>query len=57
MLAGGGFLSRAIIAVAVRIGQGPVAHRLGKHLRFARADVEIWLASRREAASRAGWAR
>ncbi|MCL2489502.1 MAG: helix-turn-helix domain-containing protein [Propionibacteriaceae bacterium] len=29
-------------------GQGPVAHRLGKHLKYARADVDAWLASRRD---------
>jgi excisionase family DNA binding protein len=38
-------------------GQGPVAHRLGKHLRFKRADVEAWLASHRETATGAGWSR
>jgi excisionase family DNA binding protein len=38
-------------------GQGPVAHRLGKHLRFAPQDVEAWLASRRETPANAGWSR
>lgn len=27
-------------------GQGPVAHRAGRHLRYRRSDVEAWLASR-----------
>jgi excisionase family DNA binding protein len=29
-------------------GLGPVAHRFGKHLRFAICDVEAWIATRRE---------
>ena len=29
-------------------GDGPVAHRLGKHLKYARADVDAWLATRRD---------
>ncbi|MDR1441202.1 MAG: helix-turn-helix domain-containing protein [Bifidobacteriaceae bacterium] len=29
-------------------GLGPVAHRFGKHLTFTAADVEAWIASRRE---------
>lgn len=29
-------------------GDGPVAYRLGKHLKYARADVDAWLASRRD---------
>ncbi len=29
-------------------GEGPVAHRFGKHLRYALADVEAWIASHRE---------
>jgi excisionase family DNA binding protein len=29
-------------------GEGPVAHRFGKHLKFAVADVATWVASRRE---------
>jgi len=29
-------------------GLGPVGHRLGKHLKYARGDVEAWLASRRD---------
>ena len=33
-------------------GLGPVAHRLGKHLRFARADVDAWLAGRRDGGDR-----
>ena len=35
-------------------GGGPVAHRLGKHLRFKPADVEAWLVSRREGVSNIG---
>ncbi|MDR1392759.1 MAG: helix-turn-helix domain-containing protein [Bifidobacteriaceae bacterium] len=29
-------------------GLGPVAHRFGKHVKFAAVDVEAWIASRRE---------
>ena len=29
-------------------GRGPIAHRIGKHLKFAATDVREWLASRRE---------
>jgi excisionase family DNA binding protein len=29
-------------------GLGPVAHRFGKHIKFAAADVQAWIASRRE---------
>ena len=28
-------------------GKGPVAHRFGKHLRFAMSDVQTWMATRR----------
>lgn len=28
--------------------RGPVAHRVGRYLRFRRADVEAWLAEQRE---------
>ena len=28
---------------------GPPAHKVGKHLRFAASDVEAWLANRRDA--------
>lgn len=35
-------------------GDGPVAYRLGKHLKYARADVEAWLASRRDDAKVGG---
>ncbi|MDR1791373.1 MAG: helix-turn-helix domain-containing protein [Propionibacteriaceae bacterium] len=31
-------------------GEGPVAHRFGKHLKFAASDVKAWMASRREGA-------
>jgi excisionase family DNA binding protein len=31
---------------------GPVAHRLGKHLRFAISDVQAWLGSHRDGGSR-----
>jgi len=31
---------------------GPVAYRLGKHLRFAMTDVECWLATRRDGVRR-----
>jgi excisionase family DNA binding protein len=31
-------------------GEGPVAYRFGKHLKFAVADVASWMASRREGA-------
>jgi excisionase family DNA binding protein len=30
-------------------GAGPVAHRIGKHVKFALADVRAWLETRREA--------
>lgn len=30
-------------------GTGPAAHRIGKHLRYRRSDVEAWLASLRDA--------
>ena len=26
-------------------GAGPTAHRVGKHLRYRRADVDAWLAA------------
>jgi excisionase family DNA binding protein len=29
-------------------GLGPVAHRFGKHVKFARSDVAEWLAAQRE---------
>lgn len=29
-------------------GTGPVGHRVGRHLRFRLADVEVWLDSRRD---------
>jgi len=29
-------------------GEGPVAYRFGKHLRFTTDDVEAWMATRRE---------
>jgi excisionase family DNA binding protein len=29
-------------------GGGPPAHRVGRHLRFAPADVQAWLADRRD---------
>ncbi|MDR0594137.1 MAG: helix-turn-helix domain-containing protein [Bifidobacteriaceae bacterium] len=29
-------------------GLGPVGHRFGKHVKFAAADVEAWIASHRE---------
>jgi len=29
-------------------GKGPVAYRLGKHLKYARADVDAWLSTRRD---------
>jgi len=28
-------------------GDGPTAHRVGKHLRYRRADVEAWLTGQR----------
>jgi len=31
-------------------GKGPVAHRFGKHLRFALSDVRAWIAAQRNAA-------
>jgi excisionase family DNA binding protein len=31
-----------------KYSQGPVATRMGKHLRFARADVIAWLEGQRE---------
>lgn len=33
-------------------GVGPVAYRLGKHLRFNVPDVERWLGTRRDRAQR-----
>jgi predicted DNA-binding transcriptional regulator AlpA len=30
-------------------GIGPVAHKIGQHVRYAPSDVEAWLASRRDA--------
>jgi excisionase family DNA binding protein len=30
-------------------GKGPRGHKLGKHVRFRRADVEEWLAAQAEA--------
>jgi excisionase family DNA binding protein len=32
-------------------GAGPVAHRIGKHVKFALTDVRAWLDGRREAPS------
>lgn len=32
-------------------GTGPPGHRLGKHVRYRRADVDTWLATRRDAAA------
>lgn len=32
-------------------GVGPVAHKVGQHVRYAKDDVEAWLAERREVAS------
>jgi len=32
-------------------GDGPVAYRLGKHLKYARTDVDAWLATRRDNAT------
>ena len=29
-------------------GTGPVGHRIGRHLRFRREDVEAWLEQRRD---------
>ncbi|MDR3202160.1 MAG: helix-turn-helix domain-containing protein [Bifidobacteriaceae bacterium] len=29
-------------------GKGPVAHRFGKHLKFALGDVHAWVAAQRE---------
>jgi excisionase family DNA binding protein len=29
-------------------GKGPAAHRIGRHLRYSRADVAKWLAGTRE---------
>ena len=29
-------------------GKGPVAHRVGRHLRFRRVDTEKWLAEQRD---------
>ena len=29
-------------------GRGPTAHKVGQHVRYAPADVESWLAERRE---------
>lgn len=31
-------------------GTGPVAHKVGQHVRFAPADVESWLAEHRDGA-------
>ncbi|MDR1186521.1 MAG: helix-turn-helix domain-containing protein [Bifidobacteriaceae bacterium] len=31
--------------------EGPVAHRFGKHLKFAASDVASWLAAKREGAT------
>ncbi len=33
-------------------GHGPVAHRLGKHLRYSRADVAAWLLAQRDERNR-----
>ena len=30
------------------INTGPVGHRIGRHLRFRREDVEAWLEQRRD---------
>lgn len=30
-------------------GQGPRAHRFGKHLKFALSDVQAWIAEQRDA--------
>jgi excisionase family DNA binding protein len=32
-------------------GEGPPGYRLGKHVRFRRADVEAWLATQADSAS------
>jgi len=29
-------------------GTGPVGHRIGRHLRFRREDVEAWVGQRRD---------
>ena len=29
-------------------GKGPVAHRFGKHVKFAVSDIQTWLAAQRE---------
>lgn len=29
-------------------GAGPVAHKIGRHVRYARADVDAWLTTCRE---------
>lgn len=39
-------LSVHTLAYFRRRGLGPVAHRLGKHVRYYRADVLSWLANR-----------
>ncbi|MGH2810910.1 MAG: helix-turn-helix transcriptional regulator [Actinomycetota bacterium] len=31
-------------------GQGPKAHKIGRHLRYRASDVEAWLESRRQSA-------
>lgn len=30
-------------------GEGPMGYRVGKHIRFRRSDVELWLAERADA--------
>jgi excisionase family DNA binding protein len=32
-------------------GEGPAGYRLGKHVRFRRADVDAWLATQADSAS------
>jgi len=29
-------------------GKGPVGHRIGRHVRYRRSDVEAWLRSQRD---------